>query len=61
MLFIELKSYYAVVAELVDARVLGTRILWCGSSSLPDRIMLFQVFILMRINKSFYLLRYLII
>ena len=29
---------YAVVAELVDARVLGTRIFWCGSSSLPDRI-----------------------
>ena len=61
MLSTELKSYCAVVAELVDARVLGTRILWCGSSSLPDRIMLFQVFILMRINKSFYLLRYLII
>ena len=61
MLFTELIFYYAVVAELVDARVLGTRILWCGSSSLPDRIMLFQVFILMRINKSFYLLRYLII
>ena len=26
------------MAELVDARVLGTRILGCGSSSLPDRI-----------------------
>jgi len=25
------------VAELVDARVLGTRIFGCGSSSLPDR------------------------
>ena len=40
MLFTELVFYYAVVAELVDARVLGTRILWCGSSSLPDRIKL---------------------
>ena len=26
------------MAELVDARVLGTRIFGCGSSSLPDRI-----------------------
>ena len=42
----ELKFYYAVVAELVDARVLGTRILWCGSSSLPDRIKIVQVFII---------------
>ena len=56
----ELKYFYAVVAELVDARVLGTRILWCGSSSLPDRIKLFQMFILMRINKSFYYLNNLI-
>ena len=53
MLSAELKSYQAVVAELVDARVLGTRILWCGSSSLPDRIKLFQVFILNQIYKSF--------
>ena len=30
-------SMWAVVAELVDARVLGTRIFGCGSSSLPDR------------------------
>ena len=60
MLSTELKSYYAVVAELVDARVLGTRILWCGSSSLPDRIKLFQMCILMRINKSFYYLNNLI-
>ena len=34
----DLILYCAVVAELVDARVLGTRILGCGSSSLPDRI-----------------------
>ena len=53
MRFTELNFYYAVVAELVDARVLGTRILWCGSSSLPDRIKLFKVFILNQINKSF--------
>ena len=53
MLSTQLRLYYAVVAELVDARVLGTRILWCGSSSLPDRIKLFHVFILNQINKSF--------
>ena len=53
MLFSELKFYYAVVAELVDARVLGTRILWCGSSSLPDRIQLFQVSYIESNHKSF--------
>ena len=53
MLSTELKLYYAVVAELVDARVLGTRILWCGSSSLPDRINLFNVSVLNQIYKSF--------
>ena len=42
MLFTELIFYYAVVAELVDARVLGTRIFGCGSSSLPDRIKIFD-------------------
>ena len=42
MLSTELKFYYAVVAELVDARVLGTRIFGCGSSSLPDRIKSFD-------------------
>ena len=61
MLSTELKSYYAVVAELVDARVLGTRILWCGSSSLPDRIKLFQVFILNQIYQSYFSIIYLII
>ena len=61
MLSTELKSYYAVVAELVDARVLGTRILWCGSSSLPDRMKLFKEFILNQIYKSFSFLIYLII
>ena len=30
------------MAELVDARVLGTRIFGCGSSSLPDRIKIFD-------------------
>ena len=43
MLSTELKSYQAVVAELVDARVLGTRIFGCGSSSLPDRFKNFDV------------------
>ena len=43
MSFPELKFFHAVVAELVDARVLGTRIFGCGSSSLPDRIKIFEV------------------
>ena len=60
MLSTELKSYYAVVAELVDARVLGTRILWCGSSSLPDRIKLFQIY-MDHFCMSFFYLKYLII